>query len=80
MRRLAQMRLAACQTRNSASWTSGRVPAWARVLRGCLYLLCMLEESHGIFEVVSRRYCKGIQQFALLLDRRCLAILRDHLL
>jgi hypothetical protein len=30
-----------------------------------------------LYPVVARR---GIQQSALLLDRRCLAILRDHLL
>jgi len=80
MRRLAQMWLAACQIRNSACWTSGRVSAWARVLRGCLHPLCMVEEPHSVLAIVAGRYCKGIKQFALLLDRRCLAILRDHLL
>jgi hypothetical protein len=80
MRRLAQKRLAACQTRNSACWTSGRVSAWARVLRGGLPHLRIVEEPHRVFAIVAGRCCEGIEQLALLLDGRCLAILRDHLL
>jgi len=40
----------------------------------------MVEEPYGVLAIVSSRCCKGIKQFALLLDRHCLAILRDHLL
>jgi hypothetical protein len=80
MRRLAQMRLAACQIRNKACWTSGRVSAWTRVLRGGLHLFCMVEEPHRVRAIVAGRGCKGIKQLALLLDRRCLTILREHVL
>ena len=52
----------------------------ASVLRSGLHLFCMVEEMHGVLAIVASRCCKGIQQFALLLDRRCLTILRDHLL
>ena len=40
----------------------------------------MVEEPHGVLAMVSSRCPKGIKQLALLLDRRCLAVLRDHLL
>ena len=48
------------------------------VMRCGLPHLRMIEEVHGILSIVPGRSCKGIQQFALLLDRLCLAILRDH--
>jgi hypothetical protein len=56
------------------------VMAWARVLRGGLPHLRMVEEPHRVFAIVAGRCCEGIEQLALLLDGRCLAILRDHLL
>ena len=56
------------------------VMAWARVLRGGLLHFRMVEEPHRVFAIVARRCHKGIQQFALLLDRRCLAVLREHML
>ena len=52
--------------------------AWA--LRCGLYLFRMIEEPYRVLAIVSSRCCKGIKQLAFLLDRRCLAILRDHLL
>ncbi len=56
------------------------VMAWPGVLRCGVLRLRMVKEPHGVLAIVPGRGCKGIQQFALLLDRRCLAILRDHLL
>jgi hypothetical protein len=56
------------------------VMASARVLRGALPHLRMVEEPHRVFAIVAGRCCEGIEQLALLLDGRCLAILRDHLL
>jgi hypothetical protein len=54
------------------------VMAWA--LRGRMLFLRMVEEPHGVLAIVSSCCRKGIKQLALPLDRRCLAILRDHLL
>src|SRR5258708_3321555 len=56
------------------------VTAWARALRCGLLHLRMVEEPHRVLAIVARRCRKGIQQFALLLDRRCPAILREHVL
>src|SRR5215831_2223200 len=72
------MRLAACQTRKSASWTSGRVLAWPRVLKCGVLRFRMVKEPHGVLAIVPGRFCQGIQQFTLLLGRLCLAILRNH--
>src|SRR6516225_1958362 len=52
----------------------------ARVMRDELHLFCMVEKMHGVLAIVACHCCKGIQQFALLLDRRCRPILWDHLL
>jgi len=52
------------------------VMAWPWALRVCLHLFCMLEEPHRVLAIVTRCCRKDIQQFALLLDRRCLTILR----
>jgi len=56
------------------------VMASARMLRDELHLFCMVEEMHGVLAIIAGRCCKGIQQFALLPDRRCRPILWDHLL
>jgi hypothetical protein len=56
------------------------VMAWARTVRDGLSSLCMVEEPHRVLAIVSSRCGKGIEQLALLLDGRCLAILRDHVL
>ena len=50
----------------------------APVQRDELHLFCMLEEIHGVLAIIAGRCCKGIQHFALLLDRRCRPILWDH--
>ena len=51
---------------------------WADVLRSELLHFRMVEEVHGVLAIIACRCCKGIQQFALLLDRRCCPILWDH--
>ena len=54
------------------------IMAWPDVLRCGVLRFRMVKEPHGVLAIVAGRFCKGIQQFALPLDRRCLAILRDH--
>jgi hypothetical protein len=56
------------------------VMASAKVLRSALPHLRMVEELHRICAIVAGRCCEGIEQLALLLDSRCFAILRDHVL
>src|SRR5205823_13636271 len=57
-------------------------PVVARVLklRWVLSFLRMVEEPHRVLAIVSCRCRKGIQKLAFLLDSRCLAILRNHVL
>ena len=54
------------------------VTAWPGVLWCGLPHLRMVEEIHGILSIVPGRFCQGIQQFTLLLDRLCLAVLGNH--
>jgi hypothetical protein len=54
------------------------VTAWPGVLWCGLPHLRMVEEIHGILSIVPGRFCQGIQQFTLLLDSLCLAVLRNH--
>ena len=46
------------------------VMAWARALRCGVLHFRMVEELHSVLAIVARCCRKGIQQFALLLDRR----------
>jgi hypothetical protein len=52
--------------------------ARAGALRCGLPLFLMIEEPHRVLTIVSSRCRKSIEQLALLLDSRCLTILRDH--
>src|SRR5947209_8010253 len=54
--------------------------ARTRSMSDGLSLLCMVEEPYGVLAIVSSRCCQGIEQLAFPLDRRCLAILWDHVL
>jgi hypothetical protein len=47
MRRLAQMRLAAFQTRKSVCWKSGRASARTRVRWRVQHFLRMVEQPHS---------------------------------
>ena len=82
--RKGMRRLARCGWRRSRPETR-RVGLLVRngvagVLRCGLPHFRMVEEPHRVLAIVSRRCRKGIEQLALPLDSRCLAILRDHLL
>jgi hypothetical protein len=56
------------------------VMGWTRALMCGLLDFRMVEEIHGVLAIVARCCRKGIQQFALLLDCRCIAILWKQVL
>ena len=80
MRRLARDTVGSVPDQEQGVLDFWSIMAWTWTLRGGLHLFCMVEEMHGVLAIVAGRCREGIQQFALLLDCRCLPILRDHLL
>jgi hypothetical protein len=56
------------------------VMVWPWALRGRLLDLRMVEQLHYVLAIVASDCHKVIQQSALLLDRCCLAILREQVL